>query len=584
MIMVTKNKLDRSKLMPVLWDVQRKKRHIGHDDITKIAQEFGLSRMEVEGVVTFYHFFHRTDCGKYTIYINDCVISQYSGRDVIVSAFEEAIGVKIGHVTADKMFGLFKSPCIGLSDQEPACLINFQPFTYLTPDKIKEIILQIKKGKKPSEICDTPKSIIQYTPDIDKTVFFKPYTPYSSLSFLEKYSPKEIIEEIKKSKLAGRGGAFFPTGLKWEFCSQNKADQKYIICNADEGEPGTFKDRVLLEEHPELLIEGMLFAAYAVGATQGAIYLRAEYRYLKPKLEKLLFKYREDGKLGKGIVSKTLFDFDIYIHLGAGAYVCGEETALIHSMEGKRGEPGTKEVFPVEKGFKGKPTVVNNVETLCAVPRILEMGVDSWLAIGTEKTPGTKLLSVSGDCKKKGIYEIEWGMNMREFIKLTGAKNTKMIQFSGPSGELLSEQDFDRKISGEDLTCGGSVMIYNKKRDLLHILKNYSNFFVEESCGICVPCRTGNFLLNKKIDKLLLGHAEEKDLTDIKEWSKIIKTTSRCGLGQMSSNSLNDAMKKFPEIFEQRLSENTDYNKSFNLEKAIEEYDSIINELTSDYE
>ena len=574
----------RSSLMSVLWDVQRKKRFISRDDLTKIANEFNISRMELEGVISFYHFYHRADCGKYTIYINDCVISQFSGRNAIVNAFEEAIGVKIGHVSADKMFGLFKSPCIGLSDQEPACLINFQPFTNLTPEKIKDIISQIRNGKNAFEICDTPKSVIQYTPDTDGTVFFKPYTTYSSLSFLEKYNPDEIIEEIKKSKLAGRGGAFFPTGLKWQFCRQNKADQKYIICNADEGEPGTFKDRVLLEEHPELLIEGMIFAAYSVGATQGAIYLRAEYRYLKPKLEKLLSKYRENGKLGKDISAKIPFDFDIYIHLGAGAYICGEETALIHSMEGKRGEPSTKEIFPVEKGFNDKPTVVNNVETLCAVPRILEMGVDSWLALGTDKTPGTKLLSVSGDCEKKGIYEIEWGMNMRELIKLTGAKDPKMIQFSGPSGELLSEIDFDRDISGEDLQCGGSVMIYNNKRDLLHILKNYSNFFVEESCGICVPCRTGNFLLNKKINKLLLGHAVEKDLKDIKEWSKIIKTTSRCGLGQMSSNSLNDAMKKFPEIFEQRLSENTDFNKAFNLDKAIEEYDNIINDLTTTYE
>ena len=582
--MVTKNKLDRSLLMSVLWDVQRRKRHIGHDDITKIAQEFELSRMEVEGVVTFYHFFHKTDCGKYTIYINDCVISQYSGRCINIEAFENEIGIKIGQVSEDKMFGLFKTPCIGLSDQEPACLINFQPFTNLTPNKIKEIILQLRSGKKPSQICDTPKSIIQYTPSNEKTVFFKPYKTYSTLKYLKEKTSKEIIKEVKTSKLAGRGGAFFPTGLKWQFCRQNQADQKYIICNADEGEPGTFKDRVLLEEHPELLIEGMIFAAYAVGATIGVLYLRAEYRYLVPKLEKLLADYRTDSKLGENIQAKTPFDFDITIHLGAGAYICGEETALIHSMEGKRGEPGTKETFPVEKGFKGKPTVVNNVETLCAIPRIFEMGVDSWLNLGSEKTPGTKLLSVSGDCPNKGIYEIEWGMNMREFIKLTGAKNTKMIQFSGPSGELLSEQDFDRTISGEDLLCGGSVMVYSDERNILHILKNYSDFFVEESCGICVPCRTGNFLLNKKIDKLILGHAEDKDLDDIKEWSKIIQTTSRCGLGQMSSNSLNDAIKKFPEIFAQKLTENTDFNKAFNLENAIAEYDSIINELTSDYE
>ena len=584
MIMATSKALNRNKLMSVLWKIQRKRRHIGHDDITRIAQEFDLSRMEVEGVVTFYHFFHKKDCGKYTIYINDSVISQFSGRDAVIATFEEEIGIKIGEVTQDKMFGLFKTACIGLSDQEPACLINFKPFTNLTPEKAKDIIAQIKSGKNPSKFCDTPKSIIQYTPDADKTVFFKPYETYSTLSFLEQYEPEEIIEQVKKSNLAGRGGAFFPTGLKWQFCRQNEADQKYIVCNADEGEPGTFKDRALLEEHPELLIEGMIFAAYSVGASIGAIYLRAEYRYLRKALNKLLDQYRKDGKLGKQIPAKTPFDFDIYIELGGGAYVCGEETALLHSMEGKRGEPSTKEYFPVEKGFNGKPTVVNNVETLCAVPRIFEMGVDKWLSIGTEKTPGTKLLSVAGDCKYKGIYEIEWGMNMKEFIKLTGAENIRAIQFSGPSGELLSEVDFERNISGEDLSCGGSVMMYNDKRDLLYVLKYYSNFFVEESCGICVPCRTGNFLLNKKIDKLLLGHAEEKDLDDIKEWSQIITTTSRCGLGQMSSNSLNDAIKKFPEIFELRLSENTDFNKAFNLDNAVAEYDQIINEISSDYE
>jgi len=584
MIMSTNKALNRNKLMSVLWKIQRKRRHIGHDDITKIAQEFDLSRMEVEGVVSFFHFFHKKDCGKYTIYINDSVISQFSGRDAVIAAFEEAVGIKMGEVTQDKMFGLFKTACIGLSDQEPACLINFKPFTNLTPEKVKDIIAQIKSGKNPSKFCDTPKSIIQYTPEADKTVFFKPYETYSSLSFLEQYEPEEIIEQVKKSNLAGCGGAFFPTGLKWQFCQQNEADQKYIVCNADEGEPGTFKDRALLEEHPELLIEGMIFAAYSVGASIGAIYLRAEYRYLRKALNKLLDQYRADGKLGKQIPAKTPFDFDIFIELGAGAYVCGEETALLHSMEGKRGEPSTKEHFPVEKGLNGKPTIVNNVETLCAVPRIFEMGVDKWLSIGTEKTPGTKLLSVAGDCKYKGIYEIEWGMNMKKFIKLTGAENTRAIQFSGPSGELLSKVDFNRNISGEDLSCGGSVMMYNDKRDLLYVLKYYSNFFVEESCGICVPCRTGNFLLNKKIDKLLLGHAEDKDLDDIKEWSHIITTTSRCGLGQMSSNSLNDAIKKFPEIFEQRLSENTDFNKAFNLDMAVAEYDQIINEISTDYE
>ncbi|NNE02587.1 MAG: NADP oxidoreductase [Eudoraea sp.] len=582
--MLTNNNRDRSELMDVLWKVQQKKRFLGHDDITKIAQVFGMSRMELEGVITFYHFFHRTDCGKYTIYVNDSIISQFSGGEAVIKAFEQEVGVKLGSITADRKFGLFNTPCIGLSDQEPACLINFQPFTNLTPKKVKFIISQLKEGINPSKICDTPKSKVQYKPDSEKTVFYKPYKLFDSLSYLNDHSPEEVIEEIKRSKLSGRGGAFFPAGLKWQFCRQNEADQKYILCNADEGEPGTFKDRALLEDHPELMIEGMIIAAYAVGATKGAIYLRAEYRYLKKKLEELLNTYRVTGNLGENIPAKTPFDFDIYVHLGAGSYVCGEETAMIHSMEGKRGEPGTKEYFPVQRGFKDKPTVVNNVETLCAVPRILEMGVDKYLSIGTEKSPGTKLLSISGDCEKKGIFEIEWGMTIRDLLDLAGAKDVKMVQFSGPSGDLLSEEDFDRSICGEDITCGGSVMIFNNQRDILYILKNYSNFFVDESCGICVPCRTGNFLLNKKIDKLILGHAEVDDLDDIKEWSKIIKTTSRCGLGQMSSNSLNNAIKKFPEVFKQSLSENTDFNKAFSLDDAVAEYDRIINDLTSDYE
>ena len=606
--MVTVTKVDRSRLMDVVWGIQRKKRYIGHDDITKIAQEFDMSRMELEGVITFYHFFHRMHSGNFTIYLNDAIISEFAGRNAVLKAFEEAIGIKLGNVTEDKMFGLFKTPCIGLSDQEPSCLINFRPFIDLTPKKVFDIISKLKAGKMPYEICDIPKTNIRYKPVKERTIFFRPYKTFSSLSKLNDLDPKELIELVKKSKLTGRGGAFFPTGLKWEFCSRNEADVKYINCNADEGEPGTFKDRVLLQEHPELLIEGMIMAAYAVGASEGAIYLRAEYMYLKDQLEQLLGEYRKNGYLGKNIKAKIPFDFDMYIHMGAGAYVCGEETALIHSMEGKRGEPGTREYFPVDRGFNGKPTVVNNVETLCAVPRILEMGLDKYLTLGTNVTPGTKLISVSGDCIKPGLYEIEWGMILRDFLNLIEAKDPNFILFNGFAGECLSSADFDREISGENLLAGevqfyfkdsneyarkmigiglrsgGSFMVFNKERDLLKVLKNVADFFVEESCGICVPCRTGNFLLNKKINKLLLGHAEHDDLKDIKDWSKIIKTTSRCGLGKMSSTALNDAILKFPEVFEKRLSENTDFNKAFNLADATADYDKIINEMTSEYE
>jgi [NiFe] hydrogenase diaphorase moiety large subunit len=602
------NQVDRSNLMNVLWDLQVKKSCIERDDITKIANEFKMSRMEVEGVITFYHFYHRKFAGKYTIYLNNAIVGKHSGMELIKKTFEKELGISVGKVTDDKMFGLFETSCIGLSDQEPACLINFKPFTNLTPEKVSSIIKQIREGVKLTAICDSPKSKIQYSPEEERTVFFKPYTRFSSLGYIRKNDPEWLIELVKQSKLTGRGGAFFPTGLKWQYCRQNKGDLKYLLCNADEGEPGTFKDRVLLQEHPELVIEGMILAAYAIGASVGVIYLRAEYMYLKKELQSLIDTYREAGYLGNDIDAKSPFSFDMYIHLGAGSYVCGEETAMIHSMEGKRGEPTTKEFFPVEKGFNEKPTVVNNVETLATVPRIVEMGLDHYLSLGTPVTPGTKLLSVSGDCGKPGIYEIEWGMKLSEFLDLIEAEDPNMVLFNGFAGECLSPVDFDREISGENLLAnniqftfldandyakkmtsvglrsGGSFMTFNKDRDILSILKNIADFFVMESCGICVPCRTGNFLLNKKIDKLAMGHAEKKDMEDIKEWSQIITTTSRCGLGKMSSNSLNSAILKFPDVFKNSLSENTDFNKAFNLDKAIEEYDQIIKEISADYE
>jgi len=604
---VLKNTSPKSSLMNVLWDIQRKRRYISRDDMTKIAIEFNISRMELEGVISFYHFYHRKHAGKYTIYLNNSIISKHKDYDLVKKAFEKELGIEFGMVTENKMFGLFETPCIGLSDQETSALINFNAFTNLTPIKVKKIITKLKQGDSIQEISVLPKNNIQYIPNGDKTVFFKNYIPGVGLKKLKKMSPEKVIDLVKQSKLAGRGGAFFPTGLKWEFCKNNKSDQKYIICNADEGEPGTFKDRVLMNKYPGLLIEGMAMAAYAVGATQGFIYLRAEYFYLKEKIEKRINDFKEKGFLGKDILGIKNFDFDIHIHMGAGAYVCGEETALINSMEGKRGEPTTKEFFPVEKGYLGKPTIVNNVETLCAVPRIFEIGVENWLKLGTEKTPGTKLISVSGDCKKPGIYEIEWGMNMKDFLKLIEAQDPNFVLFNGFSGECLSPVDFNREISGENLLAehikfnikdpieykrkisavgirsGGSFMVFKKDRDLLSILKNISDFFVDESCGICVPCRTGNFLLNKKINKLLSGHADQKDLNDIKEWSKIIKLTSRCGLGQTSSNSLLCAIKKFPDIFQKKITENADINKAFDLDKAVKSYDDIINEIETTY-
>ena len=597
----------KSSLMNVLWDIQNKRRYISQDDKTKIAKEFNISKIELEGVTSFYHFFHDTHAGKFTIYLNCSTISKLHDYKAVKQAFEEELGIEIDNVTKDRLFGFFKTSCIGLSDQETSALINFHPFTNLTPKKVKTIISKLKQGHSVESLSNFPKDSIRYTPEQDKTVFFKSYTPGIALEKLKQFTPDAIIETVTQSKLSGRGGAFFPTGIKWQFCKKNASNQKYIICNADEGEPGTFKDRVLMNKYSGLLLEGMTIAGYAVGATEGIIYLRAEYLYLKNKLEETIKEFNKQGLLGKTILGIDGFDFKITIHLGAGAYVCGEETALIASMEGKRGEPTTKEFFPVEKGYLGKPTVVNNVETLCAVPRILEMGLKHYLTIGTKATQGTKLLSVSGDCEKPGVYEIEWGMKLKDFLDLIKAKDPHYILFNGFAGEFLSSADLDREISGENLLAdhiqftfkdpieysrkmsgvglrsGGSFMVFNSQRNLLSILKNITDFFIAESCGICVPCRTGNFLLSKKINKIMLCHADNTDLDEIKEWSTIIKQSSRCGLGKLSTNCLLTAMLKFPGEFQKCLLAESDVNHAFNLEKAVENYNSVIEEIESSH-
>ena len=600
---------ERINLVNVLWDIQKKRRFISKDDIVKIASEFNMSQIELEGVISFYHFFHFKDAGKYTIYLNCSTISKLKDYDDVKKAFEDELGIKIGNVTKDNMFGLFKTSCIGLSDQETSALINFYPFTNLTAQKVKTLIAKIKDGHSLESLCNFPEDNIQFRPTEDeKTIFFKSHKMGESFEKLKTLSPEDVIELVKGSKLSGRGGAFFPTGTKWQFCRNNPSNQKYIICNADEGEPGTFKDRALLNAHPALLIEGMAIAGYAVGATEGYIYLRAEYAYLKQKINDAITSYEKSKLLGNDILGIKGFDFKVKLFMGAGAYVCGEETALIASMEGKRGEPTTKEYFPVEKGYLGKPTIVNNVETLCAVPRILEMGKDQYLSIGTKATPGTKLMSVSGDCEKPGVYEIEWGMKLRDFLNIIGAKDPYLILYNGFAGECLSAADFDREISGENLLAehiqfkfkdpveysrkmsgvglrsGGSFMVFHKDRDIIAILKNISDFFVAESCGICVPCRTGNFLLSKKINKVKFGHGNKTDMEEIKEWSTIIKQSSRCGLGKTSTNCLLTAILKFPEVFDKLTEEDSDFNRSFNIKTATQNYDNIIHEIESTYD
>lgn len=570
----------RSQLLNELWKAQRRDGYITEQTMDELSKSLDVSRIEIEGIVSFYHFFHTKPTAKHTIYLNNSIISKIRGYERIREALERETGTRFNTSDRTATFALFETPCIGLSDQEPAALIDFHPFTNLNVMKVREVISALKAGKKAADICDHPADHIRYLPPNNHSVFFRPYIAGEAIGRATALSPEKVIGIVKTSELSGRGGAFFPTWIKWEGCRKEKATPKYVVCNADEGEPGTFKDRVLLSKEPGSVLEGMIIAGYAIGAKYGIIYLRAEYMWLLKKLEATIQEFYDQKLLGRSILGIPDLDFDIRIQVGAGSYVCGEETALLESMEGKRGEPRTKWYFPVQRGYLQKPTIINNVETFAAVARILEMGINNYLNRGIPGSPGTKLISLSGDVQKPGIYEIEWGMSIQELLEKAEAVDPFYIQLSGPSGECISMNQKHRKISmrdlmaTQDIRCGGSFMVLNRHRDIMEILLNFSEFFLKESCGICTPCRAGNYIIHKKLEKMAHGLATRADVEEMHQWCKIMKETSRCGLGKTAYNTPLMAIDEFSDYFREKLEDAaSDLNLKFNMEEAISDYE-----------
>ncbi len=381
-------------------------------------------------------------------------------------------------------------------------------------------------------------------------VIFSEYKRGDAIKKIVKMSREDILFELKESKLKGRGGAGFPTSTKWMLTAASKSDEKFLVCNADEGEPGTFKDRVLLIEYPELVFDGMVVGGYTIGAEYGILYLRGEYEYLLKSLQDYLEQMRKDNLLGKNILGKDGFNFDISIFLGSGAYVCGEETALIESLEGHRGEPRNRPPYPISTGYLGKPTSVNNVETLCAISHIVLKGGSWFSKVGTDKSSGSKLFSVSGDCEKPGVYELPWGTKVSELLDLVGAKDTKAVQIGGASGICIPKSQFKRTLAYEDIATGGSVMIFNEHRNMLNVLKNFMEFFVDESCGQCTPCRIGNVKLLEGVEMIENGNYTFAHINKLKELGKTMQVASKCGLGQSSPNPFISILENFnDEIF-----------------------------------
>lgn len=579
---VAKFNHDKSRLVDILHGVKDEFGYISTESVQAIAGQLKMSEVDVEQTASFYHFFPMKPAGKYAIYLNNSAVACMMGRDEIARAFEKEVGIPFNGITDDGLIGLWDTSDIGMNDQEPAAIINDVVFTKLTTSKVRELVASFKSGKAVEELVTKYgdgqnahpgiKSMVHNNLIKKGPVLFSDYELGMAIRKAVNLSPEQVIDEIKKSNLRGRGGAGFPAGLKWEFCRKSRGAETYLVCNADEGEPGTFKERVILTELPKQLFEGMIVAGYALGAKEGILYLRYEYRYLAAYLEEMLQEMREGNLLGKNIAGKQGFNFNIRIQLGAGAYVCGEESALLESMEGKRGEPRNRPPFPVQKGYLDMPTVINNVETLSAVVKIMIKGADWFKAMGTNESAGTKLLSVSGDCKQPGVYEIEWGMTVRELLEMVGATSVQAVQVGGPSGVCINPTQFNREIAFEDLATGGSMIVIGKQRNLLkEVVLNFMDFFIEESCSSCAPCRSLTVIIKNKLEKIINGFGSKTDIQELYDWAKYMKAANRCGLGQTAANPVLSTIENFRKLYDDLIATDDDFVTTFNMEEAVAE-------------
>ena len=544
---------DRSALLPILQDLQEKYRYLSDLILQETAHTLGLHPVEVEGVASFYSFFKtKEQQGKYVIRLCQTISCDLDGKANVARQLENELGIKFGESTKDKMFTLEYTNCLGMCDQGPAMMINDRLFAKVTPAKVSKIIADCRNEYVKSDFPKVvPSDVKKSGPILDHGV-----EAGEGLKKALDMKRADIIYNIRQSGLKGRGGAGFPTSIKWQLAAAAKDQQKFVVCNADEGEPGTFKDRYLLFNHTDMLLDGMTIAAYVLGATKGFIYLRGEYLYMKKFMEEKLQERKDKGRLGDNILGREGFNFDLQLRMGAGAYVCGEETALIESLEGERGEPRNRPPFPVDTGFQGHPTAVNNVETFVDAALILAKGFEWFAEHGTDQSKGTKLFSVSGHCDNPGIYEMPYGTTIKELLKAVGGEDAKAVQVGGASGQCVPAKDFDRTISYEDASSGGSIIVFGPNTDMLEVAKNFMEFFTEESCGQCTPCRDGNPKLLEGIHMLEKGRCSYSYLKELLNLGETMQLASKCGLGQSAPNAFISIMTNFQSEVLGRVPEN----------------------------
>jgi len=590
---VRRNAGDSTRMVQILREIQEALDWLSPAAIDALEVALKVPRTKIEGVAGFYSFLYTQPRGQYRILFSDNITDRMLGSEALSERLCKSLWVEPGKVSEEGLVSVGVTSCTGLCDQGPALLVNNLAIGRLDEVRIDQIA-ELVRAKVP--LTEWPAELFAVEDNICRSdiLLDSELKPGEALLAARALAPDEglqasnmrswreglptglggppaILHEIKQANLRGRGGAGFTTGLKWEACRNaplQPGQQRFIVCNADEGEPGTFKDRVLLTRQADLVFEGMTVAAYAVGATQGFLYLRGEYRYLLDPLNAVLKRRRAENLLGDNILGIPGANFDIEIHLGAGAYVCGEESALIESLEGKRGTPRNRPPFPVTNGYLDQPTIVNNVETFAAAALIALKGGAWYAAIGTKHSAGTKLLSVAGDCARPGIYEYPFGVSVRQVLEDCGASDVQAVQVSGPSGVCIAPAEFDRIIGFEDIPTAGAFTVFNNSRDMFEVARNYVHFFQHESCGFCTPCRVGTSLLKNLMDKLHRGAGSPYDFAEIEKLNLLLQSLSHCGLGHTACNPVLDTIARFRPAYERRLMQ-SQFTPAFDLDQAL---------------
>jgi NADH-quinone oxidoreductase subunit F len=563
----------RAELLPALHAIQSRIGWISTPALNYVCKRLAVAPAEAYGVATFYALFATTPRPPVVAHICDDIACRLAGAETICADLTRSVGAA-GEPIRDGRATWLRSPCLGLCDRAPAAMVTSAgeaPWTQATaPVDAAGVIGLLEAGHRPaspsrSDVAGSvaeprvePSRLLGRIGVVDPTSLddYQAHGGYTALGRAFEIGADGVIAEVTASKLMGRGGAAFPTGRKWAAVATQPAQPHYLVCNADESEPGTFKDRVLLEGDPFATVEAMTIAGFATGASKGYLYIRGEYPEAEARIATAIARARESGLLGDDILGSG-FAFDIELRRGAGAYICGEETALFESIEGKRGEPRNKPPFPVEIGLFGKPTVVNNVETLANVPAIVLDGGEAFARIGTEGSTGPKLFCLSGHVARPGVYEVEFGATLRELIELAGGvpggRTIRTILLGGAAGVFVGPDALDMPLTFEATRAAGAtlgsgvIMVFDETADLVDTLRRIAQFFRDESCGQCVPCRVGSVRQEELLARLAAGsrvRQRDEELVLLLEIGQAMRDASICGLGQTASSAIESALRQ----------------------------------------